>query len=110
MNIIDIEGYKAIVQYDADLDMLRGEFIGLNGGADFYATTIDDLRKEGAQSLKVFLSMCKERGIEPLKPYSGRFNVRIPPKLHAAAVAQATAEGKSLNQFITDALEHQLGG
>lgn len=27
--------------------MLRGEFVGLNGGADFYAKDIDSLRREG---------------------------------------------------------------
>ena len=30
--------------------MLRGEFPDLNGGAVFYAETIEDLRKEGKTS------------------------------------------------------------
>ena len=34
---IEIDGYRAIVQYDTEIDMFRGQFIGLNGGADFYA-------------------------------------------------------------------------
>lgn len=34
--------------------MFRGEFVGLNGGADFYAKDIDSLHKEGEISLKVF--------------------------------------------------------
>jgi len=36
INIIEIEGEKAAVSFDPDIQMLRGEFIGLNGGADFY--------------------------------------------------------------------------
>ncbi|MCA1785613.1 MAG: type II toxin-antitoxin system HicB family antitoxin, partial [Desulfobacteraceae bacterium] len=58
----NIDGYKAIIKYDPVLDKFRGEFIGLNGGADFYATTIKDLKKEGSISLKIFLEMCKEEG------------------------------------------------
>ena len=38
VNIIEINGYRAIIQYDPEIEMFRGEFIGLNGGADFYAT------------------------------------------------------------------------
>ncbi len=33
-----INGVKAVISYDSDIDLFRGEFIGLNGGADFYAS------------------------------------------------------------------------
>ncbi len=62
-----IEGYRAIIQYDPDIEMFRGEFIGLNGSADFYAKDINGLHKEGKISLKVFLNMCKEDCVEPRK-------------------------------------------
>ena len=78
-NTMEIDGYRAIIQFDPDIDMFRGEFIGLNGGADFYARDVAGLRKEGAASLKVFLEMCEEDGVEPRKWYSGRFNLRTPP-------------------------------
>ena len=103
-NTMEINGYKAIIQFDPDIDMFRGEFIGLNGGADFYARDVAGLRKEGAASLKVFLEMCEEDGVEPRKWYSGRFNLRISPELHASAAAAAAAEGKSLNQWIAGTL------
>jgi hypothetical protein len=77
MNIIEINGYRAVVQYDPEIDMLRGEFIGLNGGADFYATDIDGLRKEGEISLKVFLDMCRE---EDLTFAGTPFSSRRPPR------------------------------
>ncbi len=47
INIMNIDGYKAIINYDPVIDKFRGEFIGLNGGADFYATNIEELREEG---------------------------------------------------------------
>ena len=59
-NTMEIDGYTAIIQFDPDIDMFRGEFVGLKGGgADFHARDVDGLRKEGAVSLKVFLEMCQ---------------------------------------------------
>lgn len=103
-NIMTIDGQKAVIQYDPDIEMFRGEFLNLSGGADFYASDIDGLKREGSQSLKVYLDMCREKGIEPYKSYSGRFNVRMPPDLHAAIVCKAAAQGKSLNDLIIEAV------
>ncbi len=107
-NTIEIDGYKAVIQFDPDIDMFRGEFIGLNGGADFYARDVVGLKKEGAMSLKVFLEMCEEDGVEPRRSYSGKLHLRISPELHATAAAAAAAEGKSLNQWISGALGSTL--
>jgi predicted HicB family RNase H-like nuclease len=108
MNMMEIQGYQAIIQYDPDIDMFRGEFVGLNGGADFYAKDIDSLRQEGEVSLRVFLAMCREEGIEPRKEYSGKFNLRLPTELHAELAIKAASSGKSLNQLVTELLTHSL--
>lgn len=65
-NTISVDGYRAVIQYDPDLKMFRGEFVGLNGGADFYASEVVGLKREAAKSLDVFLDMCREDGVEPL--------------------------------------------
>jgi hypothetical protein len=65
-NIMEINGVKAVIAFDPEINMFRGEFVGLNGGADFYSTDIDGLRREGETSLKVFLDMCAEEGVSPL--------------------------------------------
>lgn len=104
MNIMEINGYKAVIAYDPDINLFRGEFIELNGGADFYAADVDTLRQEGETSLQVFLDMCREKGIEPRRSFSGKFNVRIPPELHARLALEAAAEGKSLNAVVAEKL------
>jgi len=108
MNIMEINGYRAVVQFDPEIEMFRGEFTGLNGGADFYAKDIEGLRKEGEISLNVFLEMCQEDGVEPLKEYSGRFNLRVSPKLHAELATKAASAGKSLNQWVADVLDESV--
>jgi len=108
MNIMTFEGHKAKIEYDPEIDMFRGEILGLNGGADFYGKTPDELRKEFQKSLKVFLDVCKEKGIEPYKDYSGKFNLRISSTLHSAIAARAASEGKSLNKWVADTLEELI--
>lgn len=107
-NTMLIDGYRAVIQYDPEIDMFRGEFTGLNGGADFYANTVESLRQEGRLSLQAFLDTCREAGIPPNRSYSGKFQVRIPEKLHHDAVEAAKARGESLNQFVAEAIEHEL--
>ncbi len=52
--------------------------------------------------------MCQEDGVEPRKKYSGKFNLRIQPELHAGIAAKASAGGKSLNQWITDLIDQSI--
>lgn len=109
-NVLEIDGYKAIVTFDPEIDLLRGEFVNLNGGADFYAASIEALREEGRRSLDVFLEMCREKGVEPKRAYSGRFNLRLDPEVHAAAAVAAAAEHKSLNEWVADTIEKAAAG
>jgi predicted HicB family RNase H-like nuclease len=102
---MEVDGYKAKIEYDPELDQFRGEILGLNGSADFYGKSPASLRKEFKHSLKVYLEVCEEKGIAPTKEYSGKFNLRIPPRLHAEIAARATAAGKSINQWVSEILK-----
>ena len=44
---LEIDGYLAKIQYDREIEMWRGEFLGPEGGADFYARDFGDLPKGG---------------------------------------------------------------
>ena len=105
MNMMAIDDYQAKIEYDDELDMFRGEILGLNGGADFYGRTPEELRTEFRRSLQVFLEVCREKGIKPRRHYLGRFNLRISPELHERLAILAQAEGKSLNALAQEALQ-----
>lgn len=108
MNTMTIDGYDAVIKYDPEIKMFRGSFIGLNGGADFYADSVAKLEKEGRTSLKVFLEACKEEGIEPRKSFSGKFVVRVDPDTHRKITQAAAAEGVSINQWVQQQLERDV--
>ena len=108
MNLMTLNGYKAKIEYDPELDMFRSEILGLNGGADFYGKNPRELRKKFKNSLAVFLEICKEKDISRTKEYSGKFNLRISSNLHSEIAAQAIADNKSINQWVADTLQKNI--
>ncbi len=54
------------------------DIIGFHGNT--IAETIDSFHSV----IDEYLEDCKEKGLNPNKPCSGRFNLRIPPHLHSA--------------------------
>jgi predicted HicB family RNase H-like nuclease len=108
MNVMAVDGYHAKIEYDEDLDLFRGEILGLSGGADFYGKNPKELRTEFKKSLEVFLEVCKEKGLEPRRHFSGKFNLRISPELHERLAIEAQAQGKSINTLAQEALQERV--
>lgn len=105
INIIEIDGHKAAIAFDPDINMFRGEFTFLSGGADFYADTVQKLYDEGRTSLRIYLEACREKGIEPEKNFSGRLNLRLDPETHKAASVAARAAHESLNEWASKVIK-----
>tara|TARA_Y100001951_G_scaffold104884_1_gene118402 strand:- start:730 stop:1002 length:273 start_codon:yes stop_codon:yes gene_type:complete len=57
---ITIDGQLARVDYSPEAGLYRGEFVGLEGRADFYAKDLESLITEGKASLLVYLEATKE--------------------------------------------------
>ena len=108
MNLMTVDGYPAKLDYDEELDQIRGEILGLSGGADFNGSSAEELRRESKKSLDVFLEVCKEQGIEPRRHYSGKFNLRFPPERHQKLAMTAEVQGKSLNTLAQEALQRSV--
>ena len=108
MNLMTVDEYQAKIEYDEEIDLFRGEILGLSGGADFYGKNPKELRTEFKKSLQVFLEVCKEKGIEPRRHFSGKFNLRIPPELHERLAIEAQAQGKSINTLAQEALQERV--
>ena len=108
MNLMTVDGYHAKIEYDEETDLFRGEILGISGGADFYGSNPEELRREFKKSLEVFLDVCKGQGIEPRRQYSGKFNLRIPPDLHEKLAMTAEVQGKSLNTLAQEVLQRSV--
>ena len=108
MGVMEIDGHRAVIQFDPEIRMFRGEFTALNGGADFYADSVAGLEKEGRASLGVFLDVCREKTIEPMRNFSGKFMVRVPSELHARVTEMAAVRGVSINHLIQESVEEAV--
>ena len=72
-------GYKAVIAFDPEIEMFRGDFVGLNGGADFYASDMEGLRREGTESLRIFLEECERHSVSPKKLEKGNLSTQFTP-------------------------------
>ncbi|HEF8772594.1 type II toxin-antitoxin system HicB family antitoxin [Providencia manganoxydans] len=104
-NTMTIDGCVAVITFDPEIEMFRGEFIGLNGGADFYAYSVDELKKEGAISLAIFLDECQKEGIAPYKNYSGKISARLKSEDHHALTIVSQASGLSINELLNEGVK-----
>ena len=46
MNLMNVDGYHAKIESDEEIDQFRGEILGISGGADFYGSSPEELRRE----------------------------------------------------------------
>ncbi len=108
--MIEYKGYVAVVEFDDSVGRLHGRTI--NSGAypiaTFEATDVDEIQNEFHSSVDEYLTSCKEDGVEPRKPFSGKLNVRLGPDLHQRVAYSAVESGMSLNSWIMQALEKSV--
>ena len=105
MNTMNHKGYTARIEFDERDNILVGRVLGLHTMISFHGDTVAVLRAEFESAVEDFLRDCKERGVRPEKPASGKLMLRVPPQVHGAALVAAQAAGKSLNQWATEVLE-----
>src|SRR5450830_360589 len=65
MNVMTVDGFHATIEFDSDLDLFRGEILGLNGGADFYGKNPKELRTESNVHFKSFSKYVPRRELNP---------------------------------------------
>ncbi len=108
MNTMLYKGYIGKVEYDDECNIFSGMVINTKTVITFQGTSVDELVNEFHSSVDDYLEWCKKDGVDPEKPYSGRFNVRLKPNTHQRAAIKAKAMGISLNGFIEKAVEDEL--
>lgn len=99
------KGYTGHVEYDDEAKIFHGEVLGIKDVVTFQGTTVDEINQAFKDSVDDYLIFCLERGEKPNKPFSGKFNLRIPPELHAKLSIEAQIHGESLNNYITKMLK-----
>ncbi len=98
--MIEYKGYTGVFEFDPSTDAFHGRILGLQDVVTFQGRSLDELRREMAESVEDYLELCQEAGKEPERPYRGEFLVRTTPELHRAVSVRAEATGMSLNAWV----------
>ena len=100
MGQLKYKGYAGSVEYNEEDNCLFGKVLGLKKDCITYeGETISELKSDFEGAIDDYLASCKDRGVEPSKPYSG--------KLGMVATAAANA-GTTINEFINRAVTKEL--
>ena len=106
--MLNYKGYIGHVEFDDEHEIFTGEVINTKDVITFQADTAHGLKKAFIDSVEDYLDFCRERNESPEKPFSGKFNLRIPPDLHKEAYVAAKHAGLSLNSWVCTVLKHAI--
>ena len=109
MDYLEYKGYKGSVEYSKVDNCLCGKVQGLNKVLILYeGQTLEELRKDFINGIDSYLEGCKADGVEPVKPYSGKLNLRMSSELHSQVAEAASSNGTTINDFINKAIKKAL--
>lgn len=103
--MIEYEGYTGVFEFDRELGLFTGHVVDLRDEIYFEGESVEQLTASMKRAVDQYLEVCRSRGEEPEKPYSGKLNVRLGSDLHRAVAVAAAASGESINSWISRVLE-----
>ena len=90
MNAMNYNGYTAKIDFDDRDNIFVGRLLGMRAMISFHGETVVELRQAFEAAVDEFLNDCKQQGVKPEKPASGKLILRVPPEAHGAALIAAT--------------------
>ncbi len=100
-----------VAKVEAEDDAFHGLVLNLRDTVTFVARDMDGLRREFARSLEEHKAFCEREGLEPMKPFSGKFALRfLDTDLHRQADMAAAAKGLSLNAYLNELVRRDTSG
>lgn len=106
--MMEYNGYIGNVEYDSNAKIFHGEVINTKDVITFQGRSVDEIEKAFKESIDDYLAWCKEDGVSPEKPYSGKFNLRLSPELHKNIAIAAKSMKLSINKFVEKAIIDEL--
>lgn len=96
------------VHFSAEDKVFYGKIDGINDLVTFEGTTVAKLKSAFREAVLDYVEICKETGKEVFRSFKGSFNIRVDPELLSKAFEVALLEGKTLNQFVKEAIEQRI--
>jgi predicted HicB family RNase H-like nuclease len=107
-NALEYKGYHGSVEYSAPDHCFHGRILGIRSFILYEGVDADSIEQDFHEAVDDYLDLCKSKGLEPEKEYSGTFQVRIAPDTHRELMLQAEARGKKMNAVVSEALDRYV--
>ena len=107
-DILQYKDFIGSVHFSTDDEVFFGKIEGIDDLITFEGTTVKEIKKYFIEAVEDYIELCKKTGKKVFKSYKGSFNIRISPSLHKKAVQKSQLIGISLNQFVQNAIEHEI--
>ncbi|MDY0362357.1 MAG: type II toxin-antitoxin system HicB family antitoxin [Desulforegulaceae bacterium] len=104
-NLLKYKEYYGTIECDLEDNILYGKVLFIKDKLGYHGENPEDLQKDFQETIDDYLEFCKEKGIEPDKPFSGTFNIRTGEELHRKLAVLAKENDLSLNAFVSKGLE-----
>ena len=105
---MEYNGYIGDVNFDSEAHLFHGEVLNTRDVITFQGNSVEELENAFIDSVEDYLKWCKEDGVSPEKPYSGKFNLRLSPELHKEVAITAKKMKISINKFVEKAVVDEL--
>ena len=106
--MMEYKGYLGTVEYDSQAKIFHGDIINTRDVITFQGTTVKEIERAFRESIDDYIAWCEEEKIEPEKPYSGKFNIRLSPELHRRIAILAKERKMSLNSLVEKAISDEI--
>lgn len=108
METIKYKDFLGSVEVSVKAGCLHGKILFINDLVTYEATDINGIKQEFHAAVDDYINTCRELGIEPLKSFSGSFNVRIGSDLHQALAAHAIKTDEKINTIVKRSVQEYL--
>ncbi len=107
-DVIKYKNFFGTVHYSTENEVFFGKIEGIKDLVTFEGKSVKEIKKSFMEAVEDYIELCQNNGIDPFKSFKGSFNVRIKPEIHKLAFQLATMKGQTLNQFVQEAISHEI--
>jgi predicted HicB family RNase H-like nuclease len=108
-DFLKYKDYQGSVEFSSEDRLFFGKVLFIDSLLMFHGSSVEEIEKSFHDTVDAYIKYCTKNGKPLNKPYSGSFNVRVGPEMHKQAAQTAASLGISLNQYIINTLQHNLG-
>lgn len=103
--LLSYKGYNGSVEYSLSDGVLYGNILFIRDLVTYEADCIDELKAAFEEAVDDYLDDCVALGVEPNKPFTGTFQVRVGEDRHKRLAVEQVRTSLSINQLVCRAVD-----